>query len=50
MCKTTERLRERERERERESEGEQIAANRGSVSCKNGHWKNRPFWDKPGLK
>jgi hypothetical protein len=34
---------QRDRERERKSEGVQIAANRGSVGCKNGCWKNRLF-------
>ncbi len=33
----------RETERERECESGQIAANRGSVSCKNGCWRNGPF-------
>ncbi len=37
VCKTAERL------RERKSEGARIAANRGSVGCKNGCWKNGPF-------
>jgi len=34
---------ERERERERVSESGRIAANQGSVNCKNGHWRNGPF-------
>jgi hypothetical protein len=37
MCKTAERL------RESVCEGAWIVANRGSVSCKNGCWRNRPF-------
>ncbi len=35
--------RDRERERESVCEGAQIAANRGSIGCKNSHWKNGPF-------
>ncbi len=33
----------KDRERERVCEGVRIAANRGSVGCKNGRWKNGPF-------
>jgi hypothetical protein len=36
-------------QRDRERECVWIATNRGTVSCKNGSWKNGPFWDKPGL-
>ena len=32
-----------ETERERGCQGARIAANRGSISYKNGRWKNRPF-------
>jgi hypothetical protein len=33
----------RDRERERECERGRIAENGGSVSCKNGRWRNGPF-------
>jgi hypothetical protein len=42
-CTRQRRDRERDRERESVCEGARIAANRGSVSCKNDCWKNRPF-------
>ncbi len=32
-----------QRDRESVWVGVRIVANRGSVGCKNGHWKNRPF-------
>ncbi len=39
-----------ETERERECEKRSVAKNRGSVGCKNGCWRNRPFWDKLGSR
>ncbi len=36
---------ETERERERVCERQRVAENRGSVGCKNGRWRNRPFWE-----
>ncbi len=29
-------------------ERRRVAENGGSVGCKNGCWKNRPFWDNLG--
>jgi hypothetical protein len=34
-----------ETERECVCERQRIAENRGSVGCKNGRWRNGPFWD-----
>jgi hypothetical protein len=40
----------RERERERERVCERVVENGGSVGCKKGHWRNRPFWDNLGSR
>jgi hypothetical protein len=36
---------ETERERERVCERRRMAKNGGGVGCKNGLWRNGPFWD-----
>ncbi len=33
-----------ETERERVCERRRVAENGGSIGCKNGHWRNGPFW------
>ncbi len=35
---------------ERQRERQRVAENGGSVGCKNGRQRNRPFWDKPGSR
>jgi hypothetical protein len=49
-CKEGERGKLPERESERERERLSVAENGGSIGCKNGRWKNRPFWDKLGSR
>ncbi len=40
----------RETKRESVCERQRVTENGGSISCKKGHWRNRPFWDKLGSR
>ncbi len=39
-----------ETERECVCVRQSVAENGGSVGCKNGRWRNRPFWDNLGSR
>ncbi len=50
MERRVKRLATGETERESVCERRRVAENGGRVGCKNGRWRNGPFWDKLGSR